>query len=375
MRFVHHVRPSLGSKTTITGSGPRLVMAGPDSIDLLKSLDIGDLLIGRVAKILDDSRVLMDFRGTELVATTTLPVAEGVQIRGIVQAKGPPLVLKIVAEYSSEKSKIFVRFKSLVSQLLPAMEEHPVITLLKTPGITGSDWTEPLARWLTALALEEGTPIDPQCVRAALIHGGMFYERKLRQWVEAGGKGNFQEAEIDLKGMALKLLGQMESHGKGADFLPEKATKLLESLISKIELFQTANWLAQEEGLGFIFQIPLRFGDNLRTADLLVGFPHRKRGKKDGLRILLLLDMGGLGRLQIYTHISQKGVAAGIGVDREETVALVRSMIEELKKGLENQGLTVLGIECFLLKKSMAKEDLFQQLLDMGEVEGVNIRV
>lgn len=368
-------RPSAGPKITFTRSGPRLLVTAPKCSDLLKDLGVGDLLNGRVVRPLHGSRVLMDFQGTELVAKTAIPLAQGEHVQGIVQAKGPPLVLKIVTNDLSDKAEIFMRFKSLACRLLPSTEDHPAFVFSESLGTTEGDWTEPIARWLTFFVLGERNPPDPGRVRAAMIHGGMFYERKVRQWVEAGAKANFQEGEIDLKGAALRLLGQIQSHGKGADFLPERATELLEALIGRIELFQTANWLARQEGLGFVFQIPLLFGDSLRTADLLVGLSHKRHGKKDGLRILLLLDMGGLGRFQIEATISQKGVVAAIGVDREETVALVRSLAGELKKGLENQELTVVGIECFLLEKSLAKEDLFQHLLAMDEVEGLNIRV
>lgn len=375
MPLIHRIGPSPGSKSSLAKSGLRLFVTRPDISDLLGDLDVGDLLAGRVVKNLTGSRVLMNFRGTELFATTALPLTEGENVRGIVQAKGPPLILKILSDDVSEKTKIFLRFKSLAAQLLPAPEDHSAIAFLKTLTAPKGDWIEPLARWFALFALGERNPPDPDRVRAAMIHGGMFYERKLRQWVEAGGKGNFQGAEIDLKGAVLKLLGQIESHGKGADFSPERATGLLESIIGRIELFQTANWLAREEGLGLVFQIPFRFGNDLRVADLLVDLPRREGRKKDRFRILLLLDMGGLGHFQIEADISRKGVVASIGVDRQEVVALVQSMTEELKKGLESQELSVVGIECFRLEKPAKKADLFQQLLVMNEGEGVNIRV
>jgi hypothetical protein len=79
-------------------------MVSPNSIELLKSLDVGDSLVGRVARVLDDARVVMNFRGVELVATTTVPLSAGAQIEGIVQTKGPPLVLRITSRHLSEKS-------------------------------------------------------------------------------------------------------------------------------------------------------------------------------------------------------------------------------------------------------------------------------
>jgi hypothetical protein len=203
----------------------------------------------------------------------------------------------------------------------------------------------------------------------------MFYERKIREWVEAGGRGTFQEIEVDLKGIALKLLNEIENEWKGEGPLSEQPIKALRSLVSKIELFQTGNWLAQKEGFGVIFQIPLRFDDNVRTATLFVGIPDGERRKRDGLRILLLLDLGELGRFQINVHLSQCGVTAAIGVDREETLAIVRSMKKELKNGFEGQGLTVVDIECFLLETPTTTKDLFQELLVMDETEAINIRV
>jgi len=367
--------PSPGTRATLIDLGARLFMTGTDSLDVLASLEVGDALAGRVVKILQDSRILMRFQGRELVATSTLPLEEGEGVRGIVQSKGPPLILKIVREDLSEKVRILIRFRSLAAQLLPSTKDHPAVALLRSHGVEENNWTEPVARWLKGFALGEAASIEPERVRAVLIHGGMFYERMVWQWATSGGHGKPFEPETDLKGVALRLLGQAGGHGEKVGILSERAAKSLESLIGKIELFQTANWLSRQEGFGFIFQIPLLFGNEPRTADLLVDFPQKKGGKKDGLRILLLLNLGGLGRFQIEASISKRGVAATIGVDREETVALVRSMIEELKKGLENQKLTVEGIECVHMQKAMAREDLFQHLLAMDETEGVDIRV
>ncbi len=375
MRFVHPIGPSFGGKTTAARSGPGLVMAGPDAVALLKRLDVGDLLVGRVSKVLNDSHVLMDFQGVELVAKANVPMPEGAEIKGEVQAKGPPLVLKIVDDSLADKSHVFLRFRSLAAQLMPATEDHPLIAFLKTQGIGESDWVRPLTRWLTAFALGEANPIHAHPVWEALVNSGIFFERKLRQWVEDGGRDSFQEIEVDLKGIALRLLAEMEGRGKGEGFVFDRATRILESLIGRIELFQTANWLAQEQGLGFIFQIPLRLGDKLWTADLFVGPPQKKCGDKAGLRVLLLLDLGGFGRFQIDTHISRKGVGTTIGVDREAVLVLLRSMEEELKQGLERHGLTVVGIECVLLEKFVTVGDLFRPLLVMDEVEGLNIRV
>ncbi len=93
------------------------------------------------------------------------------------------------------------------------------------------------------------------------------------------------------------------------------------------------------------------------------------------LQVLFLLDLEGLGHFEIDAQISRSGVSAGIGVDRREALALVRSMEGELKESLEKHGLTVVEIECFLLKKRQSTEDLFDRLLVMDEVEAVNIRV
>jgi hypothetical protein len=342
---------------------------------LLRILNVGDRLDGRVVKVLRGSQVLMSFQGTELIASTALPLARGELIRGVVQSKGPPLVLKIDHEGFSEKTKLLVRFRSLVSQYLQTVDDHPLIALLKIPGMRGIKWTEPLIRWLNASAMGDGTPMDPQRVWAAIIHGGVFYERKLRQWSETAGKHTMRDPVIDLKGVALKLLTHLESREEAVGGQAETVKRSLESLIGKIELFQTANWLARQEGLGLIFQIPLRFGGSLETADLLVSLSQRKKGIRDGFRIVLLLNLEGLGRFHIDTTLSQKGVTAAIGVDREETVGLVRSMMGELKAGLENQGLTVLGVECVQMEIPPTKTDFFTNLLGMDEVEGLSIRV
>jgi hypothetical protein len=375
MPFIHRIGSPPRPKTTIPGADFLYRVDDPDSLAILKGLEVGDPLTGRVTRVLDGSRVLINLQGTEWVATTRVPMSEGIQIRGVVQAKGPPLIVKIVAEDLSQETKLRVYFKSLASRLLPAIEDHPAIALLKAPTASEGAWTEPLARWLAAFSLGDRNPPDPHRIRAALIHGGMLYERKLRQWFESGEKGGFKELAFDLKGEALNLLGRIKSQEKGAVFRSENAIRLLESLLGKIELFQTANWLTQKAGLGLMFQIPLSFGDRLKTADLLVSILRGKGKRKDGLRILLLLDMGELGHFQIDANVSRRGVSATIGVDREETVGLVRSMTEQLRNRLEGQGLTVLGVECFLSKKVVTQEGFFQQLLVLHDVEAVNIRV
>jgi hypothetical protein len=350
-------------------------MTGPDILALSKGLQVGDLLNGHITRLLDSSRVMVSLRGSEWRATTPIPLAEGQQIKGVVQAKGPPLVLRLVVEEPSDKARIFIRFKSLAARWLPTTKDHPAVVFSETMSSQESELTKPLNRWLNDFALGGQTGVDPHRVRAALIHGGLFYERSVREWIEAGGEGVFDSGEIDLKGVALKLLAGMDDPSAATGRSSDTSIRPLESLIGKIELFQTASWLAQEEGLGFVFQIPLDFDGNLRTADLMVGFPREKEGKKDGLRILVLLNMGDLGCFQMDVKIHQKGVAVAIGLDREETLALVRSLAGELRKGLEDQKLTVLEIACFLLERPTTKEEFFEQLLSLDEGGVVNIRV
>jgi hypothetical protein len=344
-------------------------------VEVLKNLSVGDLLIGRVARVLDDGRVLVTVRGTDVVATTTFPVAKGEQVRGIVQTKGPPLVLKVLSEGPSQRTSAVHHLRSLLSRFLPHIKDHPAVSFLDTVGPLEKDQTAPVARWLHTFALGENNPPDAQRVNAALIHGGMFFEQKLRQWAEGGMRGDIEELKIDLKGVVLKLLDPMKSFGGARGEGSEKSVQGLESLLGKIELLQMVNWLAEKEGLGFFGQIPLRFGEHLYTADVLFGAPSQQEKRTDGYRVLLLLDMGGLGYFQIDVLLSPHGVTGSIGVDRQETVRLVRAMMTELKQGLKDQGLAVLGIECSLLEKPMDPKTLILQFLELDETESVNIRV
>ncbi len=376
MRFIHRTRPFGPTRRAVPSSNPHLSGVGPGRVDVLKTLRVGDILVGRVTRVFEDACVSMTVRGTRVVANTTVPVVEGEEVRGIVQAKGPPLVLKVLSESPSQRGRVFLHLRSLLSRFLPETKAHPAVAFVQASNSPDSDPIGPIAGWLRRFALGENNPPDAQRVHGALVHGGMFFERKLMQWVENGMRGGFEELEIDLKSVVLKLLGQMKISPEASGSMSDKLIRSLESLLGTIELFQTADWAADKEGLGFVFQIPLRFGDDLHTADVLCRpSPEKKRKKEDGYRIVLLLDMGGLGNFQIDAFLSQKGVAASIGADRQETVGLARAMTAELKKGLEDQGLAVLGIECFFMEKPSDPKAFFQQLIELDEVEGLSIQV
>lgn len=372
---IHGSVPSHPSKVAGRGGSLRLAPTGRDSLALLKSLNVGDRLSGRVVRIIGDSRLLIDVDGNELVATSPLSIRHGDRIQGVVLAKGPPLVLRILGGNLSAKTRMYGRFRSLASQWLSGENEYPLIALLETPGVMEADWAMPLIRWLSAFALTDAIPIDPQNVRKAMTHGGTSYEPKLVPWIVGGMKGDPAEVEQDLKGVALRLLGELGRLAEGRNSFSEKVMGHLQSLLGRIELMQVANWLAKEEGLSYLFQIFLYFGGELRTADLLVSPPRRKRGKGKGLRVLLLLDLGRLGHFQVEAFASEKDIVAAIGVDREETVALVRSMLRELKEGLEDRHFRVTKIVCFLLENPSSQRDLFREPLTMERTEGVDVRV
>jgi|GEM_PF-2780651 len=376
MRFIHRTRPFETSRSAVPSSNPRLSGAGPGRVDVLKTLRVGDILVGRVTGVFEDACVSLAVRGTQVVAKTTVPVVEGEEVRGLVQAKGPPLVLKVLSENPSQRGRVFLHLRSLLSRFLSQTKAHPAVALVQTSNSPDSDPTGPIVDWLRRFALGENNPPDAQRVHGALVHGGMFFERKLMQWVENGMRGGFEDLEIDLKSVVLRLLGDMKTSPQAWGSLSDKLIRNLETLLGTIELFQTADWIADKEGLGFVFQIPLRFGDDLHTADVLCRPSREKRGKRgNGYRIVLLLDMGGLGSFQIDALLSHEGVAASIGADRQETVMLARAMTAELKKGLEDQGLFVLGIECFFMEKPSDSKAFFQQLIDLDEMDGFSIRV
>jgi hypothetical protein len=359
----------------LTGSDLRLLGTGDDSIDLLGDVEVGDPLTGRMVKRLAGSRMLMRFRGAELVTKTNLPLSEGDVVKGIVQAKGPPLVLKIVEDEAGLMMRTVARFRSLASHWLPFVKDHPIFSALQTLGSENAEWMQSLTRWLDRSILGDGVSFHPERVREALIQGGILYESKLIRWITGGGRGHFQAGDTDLKGLTLRLLDQLQSQKKGLNGGVKASVEVLESLIGKIELFQTANLLARQQGFGAIFQIPLRFGGDQRTADLFLKVPDQGKQTEKGLHILLLLDLGDLGRFQIDARVSQRQVTAAVGVDRRPTMALVESMIGDLKQGLENQGLAVLKIDCFLAEEPVRTENLIRELLLMDDRDGVSIRV
>ena len=332
--------------------------------------------MGRVTRVFEDTCVSLAVRGTRVVANTTVPVVEGEEVRGVVQSKGPPLVLKVLSESPSPRGRVFLHLRSLLSRFLPETKAHPAVAFVEASNSQDSDSVKSIAGWLRRFALGENNPPDAQRVHGALVHGGMFFERKLMQWVENGMRGGLETLEPDLKSVVLKLLDQIKTAPEVSGSTSDKLIRSLESLLGTIELFQTADWIADKEGLGFLFQIPLWFGDDLHTADVLCRRSPGKRGKKkDEYRVVLLLDMGGLGNFQIDAHLSHKGVVVSVGVDRQKTVRLVRAMTPELKKGLEDHGLAVLVIECFFVEKPSDPKAFFQQLIDLDEVEGLSIQV
>jgi len=137
-----------------------------------------------------------------------------------------------------------------------------------------------------------------------------------------------------------------------------KVREALADLIKNIEGQQILN-LAGKRGEihPFYFQLPLYLGESLSTVELKI-YPDKAGVKTldpDNLKIVFLLKTPALGYLEILISIVNKAIGGQIGVENKRVKDFVDERLKFLKDGLESLNYQVKELSC-AIKASLKRE-------------------
>ncbi len=156
-----------------------------------------------------------------------------------------------------------------------------------------------------------------QALRDLMADSGLFWEARIKQWMEGGGKEAFvQLLQSDFKGFALKFLAQLkegiqQEKAAGEPF-PAMRDLLegLEGILRKIEFYQILTHQLPEGQERMFLLLPFWLGTHLQFVELCLSFPceQEETSEEKEHTLLFLQQLRELGKLRVEIKVRQKNL-------------------------------------------------------------------
>lgn len=346
-----------------------ILLSPSQKLTFIANLTVGQLLEGKVVRVLSDHTFLINFMGSKVVAESMIPLKPGQQIQVRVAQTHPQVVMNLVTEEIPEQRVLSlirsylplqIHWGELIENLRGALTDRELCLL---EMVVDREVLGKVISFLSSLSFGADKVGDSKNIKQFIEHSGLLYESKLKQSLFLGGrvpKHLMKVIENDLKGLLLKLSQELEeAAGRLNDnrdiILRGKVVNLLRTVnssIKSIELHQLVNYLTTRNDQQLVFQIPFVLPEGIKTAELYIRNGHQggKKGerKQDEFYIVLLLNMRGLGDLRIDTHLFKKRISCKIQVADRETANFVKRNLSELSQRLESLDYKAEKIDCIV---------------------------
>ncbi len=370
-----------------------LLLSASQKETFIARLAAGELLSGKVEKVLSKTTFLLNVKGMKVVAESMTPLKPGQQIQARMVQVQPQVVMNLVTEAIPEQKALALIRSYLPLQInwgeliegLKGLLGDKDLYLLETvvdKGLLGK-----MISSLSTLSFDKDNAGDSEKIKQFIEHSGLFYESKLKQAIlseESSPKHLEKVMEKDLKGLLLKLSQKLEEvsgkqNGERDAVLRGKVEELLKTVnssIKRIELHQLLNYSTTKNDQQLVLQIPLALPEGIKTAELYIrnGQQRSKKGKgtKENFYIVFLLNMRSLGGLRIDAHLSKKKIDCKIQVDNRETANFITQHLSDLSRRFESLDYKIEKISC-IMKKEDSKEDTPLQGFSLLEMKLLDI--
>lgn len=354
-----------------------LLLFSSQKSTFVDNLAVGQLLEGEVVRFISDHRLLINFKGFEVIAESTIALKPGQQIQTRVVQTHPQVVMTLMTQGNPDQKVLslirsYLPFRvdwgEMVDSLGNVLKDEKLHLLNM---VVDRRLLEKVISSLSSLSFDSDKAGDGEKLKQFMEHSGLFYESKLKEILSFGKllpKQLMEIVEKDFKGLLLELsreLGKaterIDAHGNmilkdGVEDL----LNIVHSSIKRIELHQLVNYLTAKNDQQLVFQIPLVLPEGIKTAELYIrqGYPKGKKKKvsKDDCQIVFLLNMRGLGNLRIDTHLVKKKIRCTIQADNREIVNFVSRHIAELRNRFESLDYEIEKIVCIVRKENIRHE-------------------
>jgi hypothetical protein len=352
---------------------PLLPARSTDVPSLLKQLQVGQVLQGKVVAQVQPGLLRLQIAATELLARSQVQIAEGTRLKLEVVQRSPLPELKIIQAPTVRDIQLRAMRSALGRQLPPADVRQALNSIRQQPMTERqAEAVRQLATVLQNSGLKAEQLTAPQ-LRQAVNQSGILHESRLLQTppgTTAGQAGaNAQAAPTDTKMQLLQLLTQLapelalkqQRAGKQAnaaeivararesvgDNLLSRLIRLIEGSISRVQLQQTAALpLDDSPRQAWQLDLPIHLPDE--STEAMLRIQRESAGSDDAgeqtWSVNIAFQFDSIGTLQCRVALAGDRVSTTFWCEREQTHLRVERRLPTLREALEAQGLEVVHL-------------------------------
>ena len=323
---------------------------GSRSAEKIPFLRLGDLVQGRVLQQLDSHHFSLQLGGRTLTVESNVPLPLSADLSFRVEETGPRTLLKLIPPENTEEQKMVTFLKKALSTDIPLEQLARRLSDLEKsrwfPSGEKESWKQFL-HLLKQFSPSELMSSGPQLLPRLFSQSGFFWENKIQQWIEGGGKDDPGILiEEDLKGLASKLLAHLKEISGSSDLETKELLKMegvketLDSFLQKIELHQVLNLRPSDSSDRFYLFLPFWMGNQLQFVEFNLSLPPKSspRGGGGGFSVLFLLHLPEFGEVKIEVRIKEKALFCRFVVSSGEISEFLQQGIPLLQERLEKLG-------------------------------------
>ncbi|HUT03508.1 MAG TPA: hypothetical protein VM163_06415 [bacterium] len=346
------------------------------------TLKVGDVLKGKVLKVLPDGRAIVSFKGTSVVVRPKVALSPKEEILARVQTLGSEIRLGLLSKHAKVEGEFLRtlaqawRSNGSIGKLTDLLRE--AAAPLRAGGELRSSELSLIDRILALLGPQESP--DPAAIAERLSSlakmFGLMHEATIARAILLGTPFMLLKRQLQktLKPSLKRLVNMLSSRLSGltgrepaARVQIERLLNLCSSLYDNVEFQQLANHFLNQKGAQLYMQLPLFWQGESGVAELMVS--SRKEDAKDGrinpdrCQVSLLIDLSGLGRVKAVAAINNRTASCLFATEKEAVKSLIVKHSAELVDGL-----TAVGFKTVRLRAMVSLNPLPRQLEAFGEL-------
>ena len=310
---------------------------------------LGEILRGTVVQSLDPHRAWMKFGDQTILVESKISLPQNTELAFVVKEIWPQIILRLL-DGNSADPQVASLLKKYFSSDVPL--EKILEQLSSLWEAEKEKWPLPLQklREQFQLFIERFSfprESSPQALRDLVADSGLFWEARIKQWMEGRGNAPFvQLLQKDFKGFGLKFLAQLKEgfpQGKAAGEAFQAVGELLdglEGILRKIEFYQILTHQPPEGQERMFLLLPFWLGTHLQFVELCLSFP-REKEKASGEEehtLLFLLQLPELGKLRVEVKVKQKNLFCIFLSPDPGITRFIQASVPNLEKRLEYLG-------------------------------------
>jgi hypothetical protein len=349
---------------------PLLPARTADIPSLLKQLQVGQVLQGKVVAQVQPGLLRLQIAATQLLARSHIQIPEGARLTLEVVQKSPLPELKIVQAPTIRDVQLRAMRSALSRQLPPADVRQALNSLRQQPMTERQgEAVRQLTRVLQNSGLKPDQLTAPQ-LRQAVNQSGILHEARLLQTTPgAAGAQAGAAAPTDTKMQLLQVLSQLapelalkqqrsakqasaaeivaQARESVGDSLLSRLIRLIEGSISRVQLQQTAALpLDDSPRQAWQLDLPIHLPDESSEAMLRIQreASDREDPNDQTWSVNIAFQFDSIGTLQCRVALAGDRVSTTFWCEREQTHLRIEQRLPTLRQALEAQGLEVVHL-------------------------------